>query len=101
VEFLWAARGLVWPGGQALLFGGFFVEKPRRYVSYHTRHSGCLVLVEDCERSANREGRGGDGFEDNILPLDESLGLNMTKDACVSTVLIIVCESMLAYSGLA
>jgi hypothetical protein len=25
--------------------------------------------------------------------IDESLGLNMTKDACVSTVLIIVCEA--------
>jgi hypothetical protein len=39
------------------------------------------------------------GFEGNILPVDESLGLNMAKDACVSIVLIIVCESMLAYSG--
>ena len=35
----------------------------------------------------------GDGFEGNIPPIDEWLGLIMTKYECVSTILIIVCEA--------
>lgn len=40
----------------------------------------------------------GDGFEGNILPIDESLGLIMTKYECVSTIIDHRLRSMLAKS---
>jgi len=63
--------------------------------TYHTIHvtAAASSWWRGYERSTTVKEKVAMGLRAISSSIDESLGLNMTKDACVSTVLIIVCEA--------